>query len=844
VTSKLTRTEDAAELRQRAEALARADAASPGVALSPEDMRRALHELRVHQIELEMQNEELRRTQVELDASRARYFDRYDLAPVGYFALGETGLILEANLAAARLLGVDRTSLTEQPLTRFILPADQGLYYLYRKLSPETGSQHPQELRMLKSDGTPFWAHLVAIAAQDAEGVPVAYVTMSDITVRKQAEERLVAITQAVESTSDAIGISDTTGHHFYQNRALSDLFGYATAEELQAAGGGPAVVRDPDVARAMFKSIMAGRPWTGELEMVTKSGRVFPAYERADAVKDSDGKVIGLIGIITDISERKLAEETLRKSEDRYRGLFESSADALFLIDCETGQIVDANSMATLLYGYERHELLARKNTDLSAEPEETSRRMQGARLAPGHAFNIPMRLHRKKDGTVFPVEIGARSLIRNGQSLLLVACRDISERKQAEAERARLEARLLQAQKLESVGRLAGGVAHEFNNKLMGIMNYVELCRDELPPEHLVRSYLDEIATEAQHSAHIAHQLLAFARKQHIAPKVLNLNGVLAGMLGLLRQLLGEDIDLDWTPDTALWPVKLDPAQIGQVLTNLCANARAATAGVGKVAIATANVTLDDAYCTEHAEAAPGEYIRLTVSDTGCGMDAQMVTNLFDPFFTTQELAKGAGLGLPTVYGIVKQNAGHIEVQSEVGKGTTFSIYLPRATREAGTGSVAGTPEGLPRGRETILLTEDERSVRLTSRLFLEALGYTVLAADTPEEALRLGGAHSGPIHLLITDVIMPGMNGPDLAGLLVAKHPKLTCLFMSGHTADVMEQRGALGADVPFLAKPFSRDDLARKVREVLEGGGNRTLQSSCHTRPMENPEAVAV
>jgi signal transduction histidine kinase/CheY-like chemotaxis protein len=396
-----------------------------------------------------------------------------------------------------------------------------------------------------------------------------------------------------------------------------------------------------------------------------------------------------------------------------------------------------------------------------------------------------------------------------------------DISGNRAAEAEREKLRSQLAQAQKMESVGRLAGGVAHDFNNQLMGIMNYVELCRDELPPGHPVRGHLDEITRDAQRSADIAKQLLAFARKQVIAPKVLDMNDALAGMLKMLRHLMGEDIELTWGPGAAVGPVKMDPGQLDQILANLCVNARDAIAGVGKVTIETANTTLDDAYCAMHADAVPGDYIRLSVSDSGCGMSKDVLAHIFEPFYTTKEVGKGTGLGLATVYGIVEQNHGHIEVQSEPGKGTTFSIYLPRAASEADTGSAAVTPERLPRGTETIVLAEDEKSVRVTSRLFLEALGYTVLAAGTPEEALRLGGAHSGSIHLLITDVIMPGMNGPDLAASLAGERPNLKCLFISGYTADVITHRGTLGAAGHFLAKPFSRHDLACKVREVLDG-----------------------
>ncbi len=372
----------------------------------------------------------------------------------------------------------------------------------------------------------------------------------------------------------------------------------------------------------------------------------------------------------------------------------------------------------------------------------------------------------------------------------------------------------------KLESVGRLAGGVAHDFNNLLMGMMNYVELCRDELPPGHPARCYLDEITHDAQRSAAITQQLLAFARKQVITPKVLDMNDVLAGMLKMLGHLMGEDIALIWMPGAPLWPVSIDPGQLDQILANLCVNARDAIAGVGRVTIETANTRLDQAYCATQPEAVPGDYVRLAVGDSGCGMSEDVLAHIFEPFYTTKEVGKGTGLGLATVYGIVEQNHGHIAVHSEVGKGTTFHLYLPRAAAAAPAGAVAVAPVALPRGTETILVAEDEKSVRVTSCRFLELLGYTVLAAATPTEALRLAGAHTGPIHLLLTDVIMPGMNGPDLAGLLAEGRPKLKCLFMSGYTAEVMMRRGMLGAGRPFLSKPFSRDDLARKVREMLD------------------------
>ena len=381
-------------------------------------------------------------------------------------------------------------------------------------------------------------------------------------------------------------------------------------------------------------------------------------------------------------------------------------------------------------------------------------------------------------------------------------------------------LESQLRQAQKMESVGRLAGGVAHDFNNLLMGTMNYVELCRDGLEPDHPIREWLDEITADSQRAANLTRQLLAFARKQTIAPKVLDVNDAISNMLKLLRRLIGEDIDLAWLPGPGLGTVKMDPSQIDQVLANLCVNARDAIDGVGKLTIESENAALDAEYCASHAEFVPGDYVVLSVSDDGCGMDAETREHIFEPFFTTKGVGEGTGLGLATVYGIVKQNNGFINVYSEPGKGTTFKIYLPRFRGETVGEADTAAPAPLPGGNETILLVEDEKSIRVTAALFLEAFGYAVLAADCPEQALRLAAEHLGRIHLLITDVVMPGMSGRDLAAQLATDRPQMKRLFMSGYTADVIAHRGVLDEGVEFLGKPFSRDELAHKVREVLD------------------------
>jgi PAS domain S-box-containing protein len=394
---------------------------------------------------------------------------------------------------------------------------------------------------------------------------------------------------------------------------------------------------------------------------------------------------------------------------------------------------------------------------------------------------------------------------------------------RRKSEQQRESLTLQLARTQKLEAIGRFAGGVAHDFNNLLMGIMGYAELGRDTMEPAHPGRSFFDEILSIAKRSTNLARQLLAFARQQPVTPKVLDLNDTLSGMLKLLRRLLGEDIDLTWMPGHHTGAIRIDPTQVDQILVNLCVNARDAIHGVGKITITTAMVRVDESYCAQDPEARPGDYAIITVSDTGCGIAPEVLERIFEPFFTTKAPGQGTGLGLSTVYGIVKQNGGFIQVDSKPGAGATFRIHLPHIEEREVPPEDREVPPALPRGTETILLAEDEPSLRGIAEKILSSLGYTVLVAANGNAALETAAGHPGTIHLLITDVIMPGMSGHDLATQLAEKRGVKRCLFMSGYTADIISRHGVLDSGIDFLQKPISRVQLANKVRDLLDRVG---------------------
>ena len=502
------------------------------------------------------------------------------------------------------------------------------------------------------------------------------------------------------------------------------------------------------------------------------------------------------------------------KKSEELYRSIIDASPDAIVIYDLQ-GRTQFVSPMFTRIFEWTSAEI---KDKRIPFVPEtEKQRTMKTIRAVVEDGTPcIGFETRRSnKSGRVLDVSISAsRYDDHQGNPIGTIAIlRDISERK-------KMEKQLLQAQKMESVGRLAGGVAHDYNNMLSVIIGYAELALDKVEPDEPLHADLEEILAAGKRSADITRQLLAFARQQTVAPKVLDLNESVESMLKMLRRLIGEDIDLAWHPRKGLWPVKMDPTQIDQILANLCVNARDAITDVGKITIETDIAAFDKSYCAEHAYFVPGEYVMLAVSDDGCGMDNETLDKLFEPFFTTKEGGRGTGLGLATVYGIVKQNEGFINVYSESGKGTTFRIYLSKHVGqgvEAQKTSVGEVPNG---HGETVLVVEDEASVLKLTEKILSDLDYRVILANTPAEALQLVEADIDDLSLLITDVVMPEMNGRELAERLQLLYPNLKCLFMSGYTANVIAHRGVLEDGVNFIQKPFSQKDMAIKVRRALD------------------------
>ena len=629
---------------------------------------------------------------------------------------------------------------------------------------------------------------------------------------RRQGEERFRAL---IEHGADVVALVAPDGTLLFASHSIERLLGFTPAELVGHPGFERVHPDDAPRLHAALRDIIAspGTPASLELRWRHKDG----SWRHIDAVavdRLAEPAVGAIVVNFRDVSERRTAEAALRESEERYRTLVEGVRDIIFALSPE-GTIASLNPAFETITGLPREEWVGQPferlvhPEDLPLALELLGRVVRGE-LRPASQFRV-----RTAKGDYRVGEFSATPQLHEGRLVgILGIGRDVTER-------AQLEQQLRQAQKMEAVGRLAGGIAHDFNNILTAITGYADLLLEDLGATDPRRQDADEIHKAADRAAGLTRQLLAFSRQQVLQPTVLEVNKLVSDLEKMLRRLLGEDVELGTRLAPTTGRVKADPGQLEQVIMNLAVNARDAMPNGGKLTLETGNVNLDEAYAADHYPARAGPFVLLAVSDTGIGMSEETQAHMFEPFFTTKEKGKGTGLGLATVYGIIKQSGGFIWVYSEVGHGTTFKLYLPRVEELAERGSQpAQAAARAARGTETVLVVEDEAPVRSVARQVLERHGYTVLEAPSAEAALDIATRYSGIIHLLLTDVVMPGLNGRELASRLATLRPDARVIFMSGYTDDAVTRHGVLEPGSAYVQKPFTPDAIARKVREVLD------------------------
>ncbi len=691
-----------------------------------------------------------------------------------------------------------------------------------------TGEPLLTELRMQARSGREVWFRAQAILVRDANREPLFLQgVMIDITERKEAEEVRSRLAAIVESSEDAIIGKTLEGEITNWNSGATKIYGYAADEVI----GQPISILTPpdrpDEVAKFLKKIKSGEKIAHyETVRLRKDGQRIHISLSISPIKDASGRIVGVSSIARDITSHQQAEEALGQSEAKYRALVETTHTGYVIIDSQ-GMVLDANPEYVRLTGHQRLEEIFGRNVLQWTAPHDRERNIAevGKCAARGFVRNLEVD-YLSRNGRTVPVEINATVLQTADGTRILTLIRDITERKQTEEALRQIEEQLRQAQKMEAVGRLAGGIAHDFNNMLSAIGGYSDLLLLDLQDDDPRCQDVEEIKRAADRAASLTRQLLAFSRKQIFQPKNLDLNEVVDNLGKMLRRLMGEEIELATLGSPGLGRVMADPGQIEQVILNLVLNSKDSMPQGGKLTIETANVDLDESYTRQHLEVQPGPYVMLAVSDTGLGMDEETESHIFEPFFTTKEQGQGTGLGLSMIYGIVKQSGGHIWVYSEPGQGTTFKIYLPRVDqpREAAALPPVSAAAG-PGAAKTILLVEDEEVVRQVARKILERNGYTILEADSGRAALRVSKEHPSPIHLLLTDVLMPKMGGRELVDRLTPQRPEMKVLFMSGHTENAIVHHGVLDEGIAFIQKPFRYEALLSKVSELLVGSPKR-------------------
>lgn len=684
------------------------------------------------------------------------------------------------------------------------------------------------ELEFLRKDGGVSIGEVRGIVIRDPQGnfTEIAGIAR-DITQRKYTENALRQSQQLIEKAQEVARVgfwnTDLQSGHLIWSKGVYRIFGMEEDQFDKRRETFFAYVHPEDrglIIEALRAAIEAQRDYWIEHRIVLPNGAIRWVSEQAEVVRDHEGRPAQMIGTVQDITSRKLVEIELRDSKHRLETLIQASPVAVIVLDPRQ-RVVLWNKAAEWMFGWEESEILGQGCPFVPDEKQEEIKSLfhDGLRGIPVMNREV---MSLRKDGSRLYASLSTAPLWDNRRQVdgIMAIWVDISNQKKSEEERLKLEHQLQQSQKMEAIGKLAGGVAHDFNNLLMVIEGYSEIALTRVDPDLPVRKELEEIRQAADRAKMITRQLLTFSRKQQIQPALLNLNHVVSDFEKILRRLIGEDIKVITRLDSRLGTIKADPTQIEQVIANLAVNARDAMPQGGKLIIDTSNQELDRSYTHQFVGLQPGQYVMLAVTDTGCGMDADTLSHIFEPFFTTKSETGGTGLGLSTVYGITKQNGGHINVYSEPGTGSSFKIYFPRVEAESGETGTPPRKDTLPAGSETILIVEDEEPVRkLTARILLEC-GYRILEAASCEEAFTLSRGYPEIIHLLLTDVVMPVMSGRGLAAQLTIERPGIKVVYMSGYTDDAVVLHGILESETAFLQKPFTPFALAQKIRAVLD------------------------
>jgi two-component system cell cycle sensor histidine kinase/response regulator CckA len=734
-------------------------------------------------------------------------------APDAVVVVNQVGNIVFVNGQAEKLFGYRRDELIGQPAVILLSEHFRGRHSVQHSVFLAAPLDRPTvaglELVGLRKDGTEFPAEIRLSPLDTKQGLLVSN-AIRDISDRRRTEEDLRRLASIVACSDDAITSKTLEGIITSWNASAERIYGYSAKEAIGKPSSMLVPMDYPDETPEILECLKRGETVDHfETVRLRKDGKQIQVEITVSPIRDEMERIVGASTIARDISERKRREDDL----SRLAALVENSNDAIIGKTLD-GIITHWNSGAQRIYGYSAAEIVGKSvsilfPSDSSSEIMEMMEKIKGGERVvksdtilvrhDGKEIHVALTLSPIKDssGQVFGVSTVAR---------------DVTENK-------RLEAMFRQSQKMEAVGQLAGGVAHDFNNLLGVILGYSGLLLDRMSPTDPERKSIEEIQKASERGALLIRQLLAFSRKQVLEPKVLNLNAVVKGMEKMLHRIIGEHMELFVILNPALGHVRADSGQLEQVILNLVVNARDAMLQGGKLTIETANIQLDAEYAAQHPSTVPGPHVMVSVSDTGCGMDEKTKAHIFEPFFSTKDFGKGTGLGLSTVYGIMKQSAGSIWVYSEVGIGTTFKIYLPRVEMALDVAPASDKCEKPKGGAQTILIVEDDGALLHVAQRSLEECGYAILAAQSPADAINICESHLGPIDLMVTDVVMPGMSGAQLATHLSALRPEMKVLYVSGYTDDTIVRHGVLEPGLAFLQKPFSARTLARKVADVL-------------------------